>query len=160
MKRVILLLALLLSLISFSVASAQSYTGTVTKRANLRAGPGTTFAIVGKANIGDTVIIVDQNAAGTWYQLEDEKWIAAFLVVIEEEISSDEPAQVATATPQPTVAPTPTPEIECDPSYPDLCIEVGIPDLDCGQITARRFRVLQPDPHNFDGDYDGIGCER
>lgn len=51
---------------------------------------------------------------------------------------------------------------ECDPSYPDVCIPptwVG-GDLDCGQIAARRFTVLPPDPHNFDGDFDGIGCER
>ncbi len=23
----------------------------------------------------------------------------------------------------------------------------------------KRFTVLQPDPHRFDGDKDGIGCE-
>lgn len=49
----------------------------------------------------------------------------------------------------------------CDPSYPDVCIppraEVG--DLDCGDISERRFTVIPPDPHNFDGDHDGIGCE-
>jgi micrococcal nuclease len=33
------------------------------------------------------------------------------------------------------------------------------PDLDCGEIPYRRFRVLRPDPHRFDGDKDGIGCE-
>jgi micrococcal nuclease len=49
----------------------------------------------------------------------------------------------------------------CDPSYPGVCIspvsQAG--DLDCGDILYRRFTVLQPDPHNFDGDHDGIGCE-
>ena len=24
---------------------------------------------------------------------------------------------------------------------------------------VKRFRVLPPDPHRFDGDHDGIGCE-
>lgn len=48
----------------------------------------------------------------------------------------------------------------CDPSYPDVCIPPPPPDLDCGDIEHRRFRVLQPDPHGFDGDRDGIGCER
>jgi len=48
---------------------------------------------------------------------------------------------------------------ECDPSYPDVCIPKSPPDLDCGDITYRRFRVLPPDPHRFDGDKDGIGCE-
>jgi hypothetical protein len=49
----------------------------------------------------------------------------------------------------------------CDGSYPDFCIqppsEVG--DLDCWQVGYRNFTVYQPDPHYFDADYDGIGCE-
>jgi len=49
---------------------------------------------------------------------------------------------------------------ECDPVYPDVCIPPPPPDLDCGDIPHRRFRVLPPDPHRFDGDGDGIGCER
>lgn len=47
----------------------------------------------------------------------------------------------------------------CDPSYPTVCIPPYPPDLDCGDISFRRFQVLPPDPHNFDGDNDGIGCE-
>lgn len=50
---------------------------------------------------------------------------------------------------------------QCDPSYPAVCIppiEVT-GDLDCGQIQYRRFEVLPPDPHGFDSDHDGIGCE-
>ncbi len=47
----------------------------------------------------------------------------------------------------------------CDPSYPGVCIPPAPPDLDCGQIGFRRFQVLSPDPHGFDGDGDGIGCE-
>ncbi len=49
---------------------------------------------------------------------------------------------------------------QCDPSYPDVCIPSPPPDLDCADIPYRRFRVLPPDPHRFDGDKDGIGCER
>ena len=48
---------------------------------------------------------------------------------------------------------------KCDHSYPDVCIASPPPDLDCGDITYRNFTVLQPDPHRFDGNYDGIGCE-
>lgn len=48
----------------------------------------------------------------------------------------------------------------CDPSYPDVCIPPYPPDLNCRDVPYRRFTVLQPDPHNFDGDFDGIGCER
>lgn len=47
----------------------------------------------------------------------------------------------------------------CDSSYPDVCIPPYPPDLDCGDITERRFAVRGPDPHGFDGDNDGIGCE-
>jgi hypothetical protein len=47
----------------------------------------------------------------------------------------------------------------CDPAYPDVCIPPPPPDLDCTQITFRNFAVLPPDPHDFDADNDGIGCE-
>jgi len=48
----------------------------------------------------------------------------------------------------------------CDKSYPDVCIPSPPPDLDCKDISHRNFRVLPPDPHRFDHDKDGIGCER
>ena len=48
----------------------------------------------------------------------------------------------------------------CDPSYPTVCIPPPPPDLDCGDIPYRNFTVLPPDPHRFDGDGDGIGCEQ
>ena len=53
----------------------------------------------------------------------------------------------------------------CDPAYPkdlagnEICIPSPPPDLDCKDISYRRFVVLDPDPHNFDSDKDGIGCE-
>jgi hypothetical protein len=47
----------------------------------------------------------------------------------------------------------------CDPAYPTVCIPPPPPDLDCGQIPYRDFTVLPPDPHHFDGDHDGVGCE-
>lgn len=49
--------------------------------------------------------------------------------------------------------------VNCNSSYPDFCIASPPPDLDCGDIPYKRFTVLQPDPHRFDGDKDGIGCE-
>jgi len=69
----------------------------------------------------------------------------------------------ATATPAPTSPPAPTARpANCDPSYPDVCIPPPPPDLDCADVAPLcRFRVLPPDPHQFDlGDGDGIGCER
>jgi micrococcal nuclease len=53
----------------------------------------------------------------------------------------------------------PPPPGNCDPAYPDVCIPPPPPDLDCKDIPYRRFRVLPPDPHHFDSDGDGIGCE-
>lgn len=54
---------------------------------------------------------------------------------------------------------SPTQSNNCDVSYPTVCIPEYAPDLDCGQITYKRFAVRQPDPHRFDADGDGIGCE-
>ncbi|MGB9639909.1 MAG: thermonuclease family protein [Anaerolineales bacterium] len=53
--------------------------------------------------------------------------------------------------------PTPT---QCDPAYPTVCIPPPPPDLDCKDISYRNFKVLPPDPHYFDGDKNGIGCEK
>jgi hypothetical protein len=47
----------------------------------------------------------------------------------------------------------------CSPAYPDVCIPLVPPDLDCGDITERRFKVLSADPHGFDGNNDGVGCQ-
>lgn len=47
----------------------------------------------------------------------------------------------------------------CDPSYPTVCIPSPPPDLDCSQISFHNFTVLPPDPHRFDGNDDGVGCE-
>jgi micrococcal nuclease len=63
---------------------------------------------------------------------------------------------------QPAVEPAPTAPPQggnCDPSYPDVCIAPPPPDLDCKDVPYKRFRVLAPDPHNFDGNHDGVGCE-
>jgi len=73
----------------------------------------------------------------------------------------------AAPTPVPTAAPIapliPQPPTNCEPSYPDFCLPIGSADLDCGDIQWRRFTVRwdvpNPDPHRFDGDADGVGCE-
>lgn len=55
--------------------------------------------------------------------------------------------------------PTASQAHNCDPAYPDVCIPSPPPDLNCKDIPHRRFRVLPPDPHRFDQDGDGVGCE-
>ena len=47
----------------------------------------------------------------------------------------------------------------CDSSYPEICITTYSATLSCGDIPFRNFKVLLPDPHGFDSDGDGIGCE-
>ena len=47
----------------------------------------------------------------------------------------------------------------CDSSYPGVCIPPPPPDLDCADIAERNFAVVGADPHRFDGNHDGIGCE-
>ncbi|MDP9317285.1 MAG: thermonuclease family protein [Chloroflexota bacterium] len=48
----------------------------------------------------------------------------------------------------------------CHPSYPDVCIPPAPPDLNCPDIPHKRFRVVGADPHKFDRNRDGIGCEK
>jgi len=56
------------------------------------------------------------------------------------------------------VSPSPIAGGNCDPCYPGVCIPPYPPDLDCGDIPYKNFTVTC-DPHRFDGDHDGIGCE-
>jgi micrococcal nuclease len=71
------------------------------------------------------------------------------------------PAPPPPPPPGPPAPPPPHPS--CAASYPDACIPPPPPDLDCGQIGSTNVRVRwdvpNPDPHGFDGDRDGIGCE-
>ena len=87
------------------------------------------------AYFADTQNYASTNLLGLWLQ------------------STEAPTSVASAATQQQAG-------NCDPAYPDVCIPSPPPDLDCGDIPSlKRFRVLPPDPHNFDSDKDGIGCE-
>jgi hypothetical protein len=48
---------------------------------------------------------------------------------------------------------------ECDSSYPTVCIAPAPPDLDCADVPYKTFAVEGSDPHGFDADFDGVGCE-
>jgi micrococcal nuclease len=61
--------------------------------------------------------------------------------------------------PAPGVITDPASAFGCDPSYPTVCIPPSPPDLDCGDLAYEDFTVYPPDPHRFDGDFDGVGCE-
>lgn len=51
-------------------------------------------------------------------------------------------------------------DASCDNAYPTVCIQSPPPDLNCEDVLPHKdFQVLPPDPHGFDRDNDGIGCE-
>ena len=50
-------------------------------------------------------------------------------------------------------------ETTCDSSYPNICIPPPPPILSCDDVEASNFEVQSPDPHHFDADSDGVGCE-
>jgi len=107
---------------------------------------------------------LDVLGVGLYQTIPDSVYLP---IVVKQELPTATPtatlAPIATitptVTPAPTLAPTATSRPNCDPSYPTVCIPPPPPDLDCKNIPYRRFRVLPPDPHNFDTDHDGIGCE-
>ena len=67
------------------------------------------------------------------------------------------------AKPPPPPPPPPPSGGTCVASYPTVCIPPPPPDLDCGDLSYRNFPVrwdvADPDPHRFDGNRDGVGCE-
>lgn len=67
--------------------------------------------------------------------------------------------EVKSQIPKETLKPSLSKVKKCDTSYPDVCIPPSPPDLDCKDVPFKNFRVLPPDPHRFDGNKDGIGCE-
>jgi hypothetical protein len=83
--------------------------------------------------------------------------VAVELEPVSAELVYEDPVTVepVSAEPVPLAA-------DCDPSYPDLCIPPGSADLNCDYVYGlglSSITVYPPDPHGFDGNGDGIGCE-
>ncbi len=85
--------------------------GIINRTANLRSGPGTSFTVAGSSTAGQKVVLIGQNADGTWYLLQTGEWIANFLV---DNLSGSVP--VITLTPTPTATRTPTPRPTATPT--------------------------------------------
>jgi len=144
-------------------------TATLLQAGNFRTGPGVVFDIIRQLPAGTSVILKQtrEEAGERWYYVTTEKqsgWIHGSLLPVDPAIISTlkiNQIPYKTPTPPPTPRPKATakPVGQCDPSYPGVCIPQYPPDLDCGDIPYRRFVVRDPDLHNFDSDYDGIGCE-
>jgi PASTA domain len=62
--------------------------------------------------------------------------------------------------------PPPRPAPDCDPSYPDVCLDPAVEDYDCAsgsgngpEYVEGPIRVLPPDPFDLDREGDGVGCQ-
>lgn len=69
------------------------------------------------------------------------------------------PPPATTAAPSAPPATAPADSTNCSPAYPGVCIPPPPPDLNCADVPHDNFQVIQPDPHRFDGNGDGVGCE-
>jgi beta-lactamase superfamily II metal-dependent hydrolase len=106
------------------------------------------------AGIGASILLTDTTAGDDTLRMTTDCATYAFTLV-----GSGAPAA---PTGVPSAVPTPTATSaagQCSPSYPTVCIPSPPPDLDCGDVPYDDFAVLPPDPHRFDGDEDGVGCE-
>ena len=73
--------------------------GVVQREASLRTGPGLRFEIVSKAEAGLELTIIDTNATGEWYLLQDDLWISASLVELERRDANGQRCRLAHAYP-------------------------------------------------------------
>ena len=101
---------------------------------------GITTGVVGRQYAPSATVSRDQMASFIARTLD--------LLVDSEEAAPPDP-------PPAPIQPGPT----CDSSYPDFCIPPPPPDLNCDDISQNDFTVIGDDPHQFDDDSDGIGCE-
>jgi hypothetical protein len=72
--------------------------------------------------------------------------------------TSNPPPPPAAQPPPPPPPPAPSPPRRCDPNYRGACVPLVPYDLDCADIDGPVY-VVGRDPHGFDGDGDGVGCE-
>jgi micrococcal nuclease len=105
-----------------------------------------------------------QASQGIWGLCAGGVGVTTSTIAVTQSTSTEMTTTVSTSTTLSTsTTSTTTTTANCAPSYPDVCIPPPPPDLDCGQIPYRDFRVRydvpNPDPHRFDGDHDGVGCE-
>jgi micrococcal nuclease len=136
------------------------------------------YVFVGDKFVNYELVRLGLAESGTWEP--DNACDATFKAAQQTARANNVGMWIPTATIKPYVAPVPTSTTvsneaglvgggtsptsavsssNCDPSYPTVCIPPPPPDLDCKDISFRRFKVIGSDPHHFDSDGDGIGCE-
>lgn len=115
MRRVAVILCLITSVILGNAGSMSAQDAGATtsiqakaaKAANLRAGPGTSFAVVGALKANEEFEIIARNSDGSWFQIKKKSgvvaWVAAFLVK-----NAPMPDKVPVVQDVPVTAATPT----------------------------------------------------
>ena len=68
----------------------QPRTGTVSARANLRAGPSLNFAVREVMDAGTEIVVVNRSIDGQWLQTEGGSWIQQSLVVLDPQGDADQ----------------------------------------------------------------------
>jgi uncharacterized protein YgiM (DUF1202 family) len=121
---------------------------TVTTNANLRAGPGTQFALLGGTIAGQTINIVARNEAGDWFLLDNGGWVAAFLVANPPALATLPISGADQVTPTTPVTTTPplTTTAAVTPTAVITTTTLGIRDnlylIDANEAIARYERAL------------------
>jgi uncharacterized protein YgiM (DUF1202 family) len=126
--------------------------------AYVRSGPGQNYPVITAVAGGSTIEVLGYASNGNWFhiQLADGRlgWIGDTVTEPAGDWMLEDMREIVSVPPPP-----PTPQNNCDPAYPTVCIPSPPPDLDCRDIDHRSFTVLPPDPHLFDGNQNGLGCE-
>jgi hypothetical protein len=111
-------------------------------------------------NVGATVVFIIYTSTPTARYTQTATPTATPLPTRTFFLLSPLPTNTKLPTPAETLGPPIDPRANCSPAYPDVCIPPPPPDLNCPDIPYTNFRVLRPDPHHFDGNKDGVGCEK
>ena len=132
---------------------------------NVRMGPGDDYRIIGVIERGDTFEPSGRNSdTDYWLQFDyngQEGWAYGRLMdVVREDLIPIVPTP--TPTPSPTPSPSPTPPTPMTSLPP-----CSYTDCNCSHFTtqseAQKFFVAaggpHSDPHQLDGDNDGLACE-
>ncbi len=130
---------------STPTATSTSPTALINRTMNVRAGPGTNYAVIGQATAGSEYTISGKNPAGGWWQIiygGQYGWIYAQLVTA----TNPELVQLAPAIPTPAATPVPTATpIPPPPAHAFSLVDSG----NCpGNDQQTFFEGLIQDRHN------------
>ena len=132
------------------------------------------YVIVGKVNVN--LKLVEIGAATPYFHKGEKGKYSAQLLKAAQNAKAKklglwkmcpstklDPSKLADTGPVPAkISSTPKSNNKCDSNYQG-CIPQYPPDLDCSEIKKlglAPIRVIGVDVHKFDGDGDGIGCDK